>query len=223
MNSFLSFSNIDYFILVISLLSGLFFIFLWLEKLHKFYFGVIIGFILFMIVNLHIKLIEIPNTVLKNIIIPESWFLISNKSFILSFLTFLIPVFWLILLSNNFLSFKVSDNKLASFLFGLFFPFFFISILVYISFNSAVEISYIKDFFDNFWNSTLVWYFSDNSYLALYFLFFIIFFRVIFWIFISFLTYLSKQFYSNYKSDVQSSSHHLENDDEYEEKEEHHH
>lgn len=222
----LSYSNIDYFILVISLLSWLFFIFLWLEKLHRFYFGVIIWFILFIIVNLHIKLLDIPTTVLKNIIIPESSFLLSNKSFILSFLTFLIPVFWFVLLLSDFISFKVSDNKLASFLFWLFFPFFFISILVYVFFNSAVSIGFIKDFFGTFSDSVLMNYFMDNSYLALYLLFFVIFFRLLFWVIISFLIYFSKQFYSSYKVDKKEHSSHHDNTEEEsfeEEKEEHHH
>lgn len=218
---FLSLSNIDYFILVISLLSGLFFIFLWLEKLHRFYFGIIVWFILFIILNQHIKLIEIPNTIIKNIIVPDNWFLVSNKSFILSFLTFFIPIFWFIFLLSEFISFKVSDNKLASFLFGLFFPFFFISILVYIFFNSVIEISFIKDFFIFSKDSVLINYFKDNSIYALYFLFFLIFFRIWFWIVVSFLLYISKQFYGTYKAD--EIDNHYEKQKIQEEKEEHHH
>lgn len=214
----LSFSNIDYFIFVISLLSGLFFIFLWLEKLHRFYFGIIVWFILFIILNQHIKLIEMPSAIIKNIIVPDNWFLVSNKSFILSFLTFFIPIFWFIFLLSEFISFKVSDNKLASFLFGLFFPFFFISILVYIFFNSVIEISFIKDFFIFSKDSVLINYFKDNSIFALYFLFFLIFFRIWFWVIVSLLIYISKQFYGSYKID----SHDNHNED-YDEKEEHHH
>lgn len=198
----LSFTNIDYFILVVSLLSWLFFILLWLEKLHRFYFGIIIWFILFITMNLHIKLLDIPNTILKDIIIPDSSFLLENKKFILSFLVSFIPVFWVILLLSEFITFKVYDNKLASFIFWILFPFFFLSILSYIHINSSVDISFIKDFFTLRDSSIIISYFWDRAYLALYLLFFLIFFRLIFWFIVSFVVYISKQFYTSYKTDT---------------------
>nr|MDD3719832.1 hypothetical protein [Candidatus Gracilibacteria bacterium] len=216
--SLLSLTNTDYFILVLSLLSGLFFIFLGLEKLHRFYFGIIIGFILFITMNLHIKLLILPNVVLKDIIIPDSGFLLENKKFILSFLTSFIPIFGIILLLTDFISFKVYDNKIASFIFGLLFPFFFLSILSYIHLNSAIDISFIKDFFVFSDSSFIISYFDERAYLALYLLFFLIFFRLIFWFIVSFIIYISKQFYSSYKTDSNDS--HSEHTEVHEE---HHH
>lgn len=205
-------TNIDYFIIVFSLFSWLLFIFLWLEKLHKFYFGIILGFILFIVMNLHLKLLIQPNIVLNNVVIQDSWFLLNNKTFILSFLATLIPIFWFLILFSDFISFKVYENKLASFIFWIFFPFFIISIFSYIFINSATTIAFLKDFFTVFDTSNIINYFKDRSYLALYLLFFLIFFRLIFWILVSFIIYIFKQFYSSYKSEqsVNHGEHHEE-------------
>ncbi len=185
----MSFTNIDYFIIVISLLSGLSFIFLWLEKLHKFYFWVIIWFLFFIVANLYIKALQSPECF--KLVVHNSSFLLLNKSFILSFLTLFIPVFGIILTISDFITFKVYNNKLGSFSFWIAIPFFLLSIFAYIRVNSVVPIWFVNDLFWFLWNiSNIIIYLKDRTYLSLYILFFLVSFRIFFWIFVSFLVYI---------------------------------
>lgn len=194
------FTNIDYFIIVLSLLSGLTFIFLWIEKLHRFYFWIIVWFIFFVLTNLYIKMLWHPEVF--NIVVPDSSFLILNKGFILSFLAAFIPVFWIILILSEFISFKVSDNKWASFLFWMLVPFFLLSIFIYISVNSIVVISFVDDLLSFLSDiSNIVVFLTEKSYLSLYLLVFLVSFRITFWIIISFLVYLSRELYKSIKSE----------------------
>ncbi|MFA5916649.1 MAG: hypothetical protein WC850_00260 [Candidatus Gracilibacteria bacterium] len=183
------FTNTDYFILILSLLSGLIFILLGLEKLHKFYFGIIIGFLFFIVANLYIKALQSPECF--KLVVHNSSFLLLNKSFILSFLTLFIPVFGIILTLSDFITFKVYDNKLGAFIFGIAIPFFVLSIFAYIRVNSVVPISFVNDLFGFLGNiSNIIIYLKDRTYLSLYMMFFLVSFRIFFWIFISFLVYI---------------------------------
>lgn len=194
------FTNIDYFILVISLLSGLLFIFLGLEKLHKFYFWVIIGFLFFIVANIYIKALQSPECF--KMVVPDTSFLLLNKSFILSFLTLFIPIFWIVITISDFISFKVYDNKLWAFVFWIIVPYFILSIFSYIHINSIVPISYINDIFSILSSiSNIVIYIRDHSYLSLYILTFLVSFRIIFWIFISFVIYIINEIKSSRKKD----------------------
>lgn len=198
----MSLTNIDYFIIVVSLLSGLVFIFLWLEKLHKFYFWVIIGFLFFIITNLYIKALQSPECFKMIIPAEDTSFLLLNKSFILSFLTLFIPVFWILLTISEFISFKVYDNKLWSFAFWTIVPFFLLTIFSYIKTNSIVSISYINDLLAMLsWISNIAVYIIEKSHLSLYILLFLVSFRIIFWILISFTIYIINEIKSSKKKD----------------------
>ncbi|NDK07892.1 hypothetical protein EOM39_01440 [Candidatus Gracilibacteria bacterium] len=195
------FTNIDYFIIVLSLLSGLVFIFLGLEKLHKFYFGVIIGFLFFIVANLYIKALQSPEC-FKMSVPPDSSFLLLNKSFILGFLSLFIPIFGISLTVSEFISFKVYDNKIGSFVFGSLVPYFLLSIFSYINTNAIVLISYVSDIFDILSNiSNISFYLEKNSYLSLYILVFLVSFRITFWLFISFTIYIINEVKKGTKKD----------------------
>jgi len=188
-------TNLDYFILAFSVFFWLIFFLLWLEKLHKFYFWLIMWFFFFIITNLHIKVLSTESSIQnwKNIwssILSDWSFFLVNKSFILSFSTFFIFVLWIMLISSDIISFNVKNNKLTSLLFWLLLPFFIISILVYVYLNSFVPVSYVTDFFNFFSDSFFVSYLSDKPYLSLYFVYILIWFRLFFRVFVSFLIYL---------------------------------
>jgi hypothetical protein len=186
----MSFTNIDYFIIVLSLLSGLIFIFLWLEKLHKFYFWVIVWFLFFIVANLYIKALQSPEC-FKMSVPPDSSFLLLNKWFILWFLSLFVPIFWILLTVSEFISFKVYDNKFGAFIFWILVPYFVLSIFSYINTSSIVLITYINDIFDILSSiSNISLHLEKNSYLSLYILVFLVSFRIIFWIFISFVVYI---------------------------------
>lgn len=186
----MDFTNIDYLLIVISLLSGLGFIFLWLERLHKFYFWLIIWFLFFIVANIYIKALQSPEC-FKMSVAPDSSFLLLNKWFILWFLSLFVPIFGILLASSEFISFKVYENKLWSFLFWILAPYFLLSIFSYINSNSIVLITYINDIFDILSvNSNIASHLENNDYLSLYILVFLVTFRITFWVFISFMVYI---------------------------------
>lgn len=190
-------NNIDYFIIVLSLLSGLTFLLLWLEKLHKFYFWLIIWFLFFIVTNSHIRLLA------------ASWdktsFLYANHSFILSFLVVIIILLWILLLSTDYISFKVKNNIFVSFIFWLIVPFFFLSILSYTYANSFWIIWFLKDFFDYFKNSFIISYLRIRPIIAIYFLYFLILFRLFFWIFLSVIIYIVTELKKAIKTEKQEA------------------
>lgn len=203
-------ANSDYLIIVLSIFFWLTFLLLWLEKLHKFYFWLIMWFFFFVITNLHIKLLttESSTDTTKNIwssILSNSSFFLTNKSFILSALVIFIFVLWFMLLSSNFISFNVKNNKLTSMLFWALIPFFLISMLVYIWTNSVVTISFISDFFSFLNDSFFVSYLQEMPYLCLYFIYFLIFFRLFFRILVSFLIYMLKEIKKEWKKSDKGS------------------
>jgi hypothetical protein len=124
-------------------------------------------------------------------VIPDTSFLLLNKSFILSFLTLFVPVFWVTLALSDFITFKVYDNKLGSFIFWVIAPVFLLSIFSYIKINSIVPIVFINDILSTMSSiSNIVVYIKDHSYLSLYILSFLVTFRIVFWVFISFVIYI---------------------------------
>ncbi len=176
-------TNIDYFIIVLSVLSGLIFIVFWVEKLHRFYFWFIIWFLFFILINLHIRLLAS--------VWDKTSFLIVNHSFILSFISVFIPILWFVLLVTDYISFKVRNNLLISFIFWLIFPVFFISLFSYIYAHSYWEISFLKDFFVYFsTKSIIISHFRLNPIYAIYFLYFLILFRLFLWLFLSLIIYI---------------------------------
>ncbi|MDQ7022380.1 MAG: hypothetical protein Q9M97_02430 [Candidatus Gracilibacteria bacterium] len=75
---------LDIFIIIIGLISSGLFYYFGTEKLYRFYFGIIMGFLLFLVFNLQVKLFEIGGGVIGG------WeeFLVSNKDFILGLFSF---------------------------------------------------------------------------------------------------------------------------------------
>ncbi len=197
---YLDLSKIDYFFIVFSLFTWWLFVLIWIEKLYKFYFWIILAFFLFIITNLHIKVLWSSN--IWTIEFKDTSFLLKNKSFILSFLTTMIPFLWIFMYSTDFISFKVVNNRWFSFIIWWILPFFILSIFVYIWVNSVVPISFLVDLFKWFENTFFFDFFSVRSYFAIYFLFFVLFFRIGIFIFVWLWVYVFNKFYISLKEDV---------------------
>ncbi len=175
----------DILIIILAIISSGIFYFLWTEKLYRFYFGIIMWFLLFLVFNLQVKLFEVSGWI-------KWWweeFLVWNKKNVLWFFSLMIPIFWWLFV---FLDWDLKSNKLFSLLFGFFLPLFLFWLFWYILLNSAINLDFLNNIF---------WYFNDSYIFDLlqkapkiifWLLIIIIFWKIIFRIIIAFLAYIAK-------------------------------
>lgn len=167
-------SPTDFSILSTGIIFWILFLFLGTDKLYKFYMWLIIGFLLYLVFNLKISLLEYWN--------PDDFssfenFLISNKDFVLWSLTWLIPLLWFLfwVFSN-----PLSNNKIFSFILWLLAPIFGLWILSYIANSSVIELWFLTDLMNFLSNSSILNLFKWNSGFIFYLLLFLLFWRFIF-------------------------------------------
>lgn len=145
---FFELPNQDYVILAISLIFGLYFLYLWIEKVYRIYLWLVIWLATFFIINL---IIDNLNSVNHNYYLYN--FFKNNKDVIWIRSIILIPFFTLILPFNSLINFRINKNKfinyLISFLFWFLFLIFYLSIFASISWNKflfTLNESLLKDF-----------------------------------------------------------------------------
>ena len=175
----------DILLIIIAIFSALIFNFLGTEKLYKFYFGIIMWFLLFLVFNLQVQLFELWGWI--------NWwwkeFLVWNKNFVLWLFSLMIPVFWLLF---SFINSDIKSNKLFSLLFWFFLPLFILWIFAYILLNSAVSLDFLNSIF-NWFNNSLIFNFLQKTPVLIFgLLLLILFWRYLFAIIISFILYISK-------------------------------
>jgi hypothetical protein len=175
----------DILLIIIAIFSALIFNFLGTEKLYRFYFGIIMWFLLFLVFNLQVQLFEISWE------IDNGWknFLVWNKDFVLWFFSLMIPIFWALF---AFINSDIKSNKLFSLLFWFFLPLFLVWIFGYILMNSAVSLDFLKSIFWFFNNSSIFNFLQKTPVLIFWLLLLIIFWRYLFAIIIAFILYVSK-------------------------------
>ena len=175
----------DILIIFIWLATAWIFSYLGTEKLYRFYFGIIMWFLLFLVFNLQIKLFEVSGGI-------SGWweeFLVSNKKNILSFFSLMIPVFWGLF---AFLDWDLKSNKLFSLLFWFFLPLFVLWIFGYILLNSWIELDFLKNIFWYFESSYIFNLLQKTPKVIFWLLLIIIFWKYIFALILAFLSYISK-------------------------------
>ncbi len=168
------------------LISGVVFSYLWTDRLYRFYFGLIMWFLLFLVFNLQIKLVQLGWWM-----DVSGWqnLLVSNKEWILWFFTFMIPMFWFLF---AFIDSEVKSNKVFSLLFWFLLPLFLLWVLWYVMTHSSVELSFLKDILWNFKASKIFDILQKAPKLIFGLLLIIIFWKYIFAIILSFLWYLAR-------------------------------
>jgi len=175
----------DILIIIIAIFSAFIFNYLWTEKLYRFYFWIIMWFLLFLVFNLQIKLFELGWWI--------NWwwsnFLVNNKDFVLGFFSLMIPIFWLLFTTMNS---DLKSNKVFSLLFWFFLPLFILWIFAYVLLNSAVSLDFLKNIFWFFKNSSIFNSLQDSPKIIFWLLLIIIFWRYIFIIIIALLWYFAK-------------------------------
>lgn len=176
----------DIILIFVWLLSGVLFSYLWTDRLYRFYFGLIMGFLLFLVFNLQIKLVQLGWW-----IDISGWqsFLVANKETVLWFFTFMIPIFGFLF---AFIDSEIKSNKVFSLLFWFLLPLFLLWVLWYVMTHSSVELSFLKDLLSNFKTSKIFDILQKAPKLIFGLLLIIIFWKYIFAIILSFLWYLAR-------------------------------
>jgi len=174
----------DYTIIFIALVVGVLFLILGANLLYKFYLGIIVAFLVFLVINSQIYILEhIP---------PEEMsafqdFLLVNKDFILWLSLFSIPIMW-ILSAINKSFFK--NNILWILSFWMFLPFFLVGLLSYVNENIATPLAFIESitwFLDGSYFFEL---FRENLSWVILSLLFLIFYKAIFLLVYAFLVWI---------------------------------
>ena len=176
----------DFIIIWVCIVSAWLFSFLWTDRLYRFYFWLIMWFLLFLVFNLQIKVVQLSWW------LNLSWwenFLIANKSNLLGFFSFMIPVFWFLF---AFIDSEVKSNKVFSLLFGFLLPTFLLWILWYALTHSAVDLWMLESILSTFKESKIFDMLQKAPKLIFGLLLIIIFWKYIFAIIISFLSYLAR-------------------------------
>ncbi|MCD5380607.1 hypothetical protein LR004_01655 [Candidatus Gracilibacteria bacterium] len=176
----------DLIIIGICIVSAGLFSFLGTDRLYRFYFGLIMGFLLFLVFNLQIKLVQLGGG-----IDISGWqhFLVSKKDGILSFFSFMIPIFGFLF---AFIDSEIKSNKVFSILFGSLLPAFLLGILGYTLSTSSVELGMLDSMLSIFKDSKIFDILQKAPKLIFGLLLIIIFWKYIFAIIISFLSYLAR-------------------------------
>lgn len=225
MGLFFQLTDKDFILLWFSVIIAWVFWLLGADKLFKFYFGIIIGFLLFLVFNSEVWLVLVlkwnPEIVLN------SWqdFLSKNATFMLGFFTCMIPVFWLFFALNNDIHLAVRKSFLQSILFGLILPIFVFGIFVYVMKNSVIPLQFLKDILWLLDGAFLKTYFEESPHIVFFFLVFILFYKMVF----SFIVLLFAALYNAIKKSKADTSapveHHEEehHDSHHEEHGGHHH
>lgn len=188
----------DYIIIWVSVFFSVFFVFLWLEKLFKSYLWIILWLFIFSATNL----------TLFGTNDNEIWFSSFRAFFvehriIIAYLTiFSIPLLAFLMTFNSWIFFRIWDKKgsnyFMSFIFGLLYFTFVLSILVSIINNrflfsindvllDEIKWSFLVSIIDFFDNSNLFSYIKKYDYLINFIIIFYIFYKMTIWWIVDFL------------------------------------
>ncbi len=210
----------DYVLITISVIFFLIFIFSWIEKIYKAYLWIILGLVVWTLINLSITSINSNDIWFKTL----KDFVINHKDFLWFYSIFFIPLFAILIPLNENIEFRVSKNKVLNYLtiilFWLFYFSFLISIFLSIINNrflfqidnwiiSKIWDSYLlKNIYDYFSPSFLFWFLLKYDYLINLIIILFIFYKmtiggVVDYIFNKLFKILSKMF-----EEVKKEEHH---------------
>lgn len=178
---------VDFIIFLVMVVSAVIFCILGDGKIHKIYFWLIIGFLLYLVFNTQIQLLELLSPKELN---AFQTFLFLNQELVLTLSIIGIPLLWLLFLLNTSLSIHVKNNILFSMLFGGFLPLFWLLLLSYVYKNTYIDFDFLQSISSIFTSSQIYWFFVDHAYWAIAGLLFLLFYRAFFLLLFAFLTWL---------------------------------
>lgn len=175
------FTNFDYMILVFWFIFAAFFTFVAGDKVYKFYFWVIIGFLLFQLVNQDITILWI-NPTGKTFSWYEN-FIQKNSDFMLTMFTILIPLLGIFFTINSSLQIHVRGNIFWYVSFGFMLPFFLLWISTYILVNASTHLVFLQDILKPISSSFFYNFFYWHLHYVFIFIFIFLFYRIMWEIF----------------------------------------
>lgn len=217
-----SFSNLDYLLLVFGGIFSAFFTFLWWDKIYKCYFWIIIGFLLFQLINQEITILSINSS--GKIFSAYENFLHKNSDFMLTSFTILIPLLWIFFTINSSIEIHVRGNIFWYVAFWFFLPFLILWISAYILANAAFHLVFLQDILKPLASSFFYSFFQWNLHYVFLFIFFFLFYRIMWEITFRFCVRIGQNIITNLRSkfwkkvEVISHDHH----DNHHEEESHH-
>ncbi len=177
----------DYIIVVIALLGGGFFLFLWANTLYKFYLGVVIGFLLFLFFNAQIDLLE--NLYSRELSSFQS-FLIENKDLVLTLAVLGIPLLGILSAANQSFSFHGRKSVIGLFGFWAFLPLFLLGLLAYIGENIYTSLPFVTDILGYLDASLFLEFIRNNLSWVIIGLLVLIFYKALFLLVFAFIAYM---------------------------------
>ena len=178
----------DYIIIGLSVICAWVFWLVGADKLFKFYFWAIIGFLLFLVFNSEIAVISL----VKKGVDLDTWqtFLSKNQDGVLGFFTCMIPLFWLFFTLNNTVHLSVKKSFIQSIIFWVFLPPFLLWMFVYILKNSFIQLIFLRDILSLLDTSAIKTFFEWSPHIVFFFLLFVLFYKMVFGFFYFLLTLL---------------------------------
>lgn len=172
------------------------FLFIETSKIYKMFFWMIFWFLIFLVINYKIKLLEISIPI--NLSAGES-ILINNKEFFIYLSIFSIPFIWVL----NMVSWKEEkDSPIISSIFWLLLPIFFIWVFAFIKSSSTIDIWFI-DFIENsLYDSSIYNFFRDNLSIFIYLLFVILAWKILLNIIIRFLDWIKREYFTKKEEEI---------------------
>lgn len=217
-----TFTNLDYLLLVFGAIFAALFTFVWWDKIYKCYFWIIIGFLLFQLVNQEITILTINSS--GKILSWYENFLQKNSDFMLTSFTLLIPLLWIFFTINSSIEIHVRGNIFWYVAFWFLLPFLILWISAYILVNAAFHLIFLQDILKPLSSSFFYSFFHWHLHYVFLFIFFFLFYRIMGEITFRFFVRLSQNIIANLKDkfwkkvETIGTWHHEEDDHE-----EHHH
>jgi len=169
---------LDKIIILLAIFSALLFLYLSISRIFTIYLWIVLGFFIFLSLNLELKYLSLlPIDKLNGI----EKFIFQEKEALLTITIFFIPILAVIL---SLFTCVCKKSKYLSLLFGFALPFVFLSFIVFINENIFVKLGFLNDLSDFFLDSRLYDFFYFHPNYIFYILFFLIFIKVIYYIFI---------------------------------------
>ncbi len=168
------------------------FVVIWAEKLYKIYFGVIIWFLIFLVLNAQIENLENLSEIYYNDLTSFQSFLVENKEIVLWTITCFIPIFWVFTALNDSIALKQKPRISTTILTWAFLPVVLLWIMAYIKSNAYVKLEFVSDILSVFDGSYIYNLLEENNFLVFIFIIALIFYKV----FVSLFVYMFGRFYN---------------------------
>ncbi len=177
----------DYIIIFSALSSGVLFLLFWESMLYKYYLWVIVAFLLYLVFNFELQLLDTKSLESLN---SFETFLRTNKQLVLTLCVIWIPLLGLLSSINQSITFHGRNSKIGVFLFGFLLPIFLIGILAYIGETLFIQLPFLSEILHFLQGSFFYEFFRTHLSTITISVLFLIFYKSIFLLVHAFCSYV---------------------------------